>query len=399
MLTDKRHTHWLAALCLVPTAASAITEITPYGQVEVHHDSNVFGYSGKQEAAVTSGSERMADTVLSGRAGLEVEHRQGQQRLRASAEARRFDYRNFQQLDHDGYRWDAAFDWRLGSRLDGRFDWRQERRLAALADRNDSQLALEQERIGGAAVGLALGPVWRVEGTVHSRRLHSPLSALPDFGLEEESVGLGVNYLGVSKFKIGILGEYLDGEYVGTAADAPFKHTRFELAASYAISGLSELEARLGRTQREDRFADGTDHRLNALTGALGFKRTISGLSAVDAEIFRRINSYVAGPDAVVETGIRVGVQWQPSVKLGYDLGLEFLDSDFEGGFAGPQQREDRYKSAFLRVNYQPLQWLGVHPYAELRDRSSNVQDERYRGNIIGLELRVRFGAAVEVGR
>lgn len=399
MPIKNRHTHWLAVLCVIPASASAVTEITPYVNLDIHRDSNVFGYSGRQEAALLSGSTQMADTVRNARAGLEVEQQFGQQRLRASGELRHYDYQHFNQLDHDGYRWDAALDWRLGSRVNGRVDWRQERRLAVLADRNDDALALEQERLGGLSAGWLVGSQWRLEAKAMTRRLDSPLTGLPDFGLEEDSLGAGIHYLGLGRLRLGLLGEYLDGQYVGTGgADAPFEHTRFELGANYAISGLSELEARLGHTQRKDRFADGSDHRVDALTGSLGLKRVVSGVSSVNAEVFRRINSDASTPDSVVETGMRLGLQWQPTVKLGLDLSVEWLESEFQGNTLGPQQREDEVQSAFLRLNYQMRPWLGIHPYTQLRDRDSNFADERYRGNIYGLELRLRFGGALDVG-
>lgn len=387
----------LAMLCLMPAAALGQSAFSPFAAMSVEHDSNVFGFSGRDEAERTTGSPALSDTVTRASVGADLQHTFGQQTLRAGIHGGRNEFQRFGQLDHTHHRWSTALDWRLGSRVDGLLDWRQERRMAALADRQGSDLTMEDERIGTAALNLDIGADWRLENTVRSRELESPLDGLPHFALEEDSFGTELRHSGLGLFNAGLRAEYLDGRFTGTLlGEEPFDQVTVEAVATYAASGLSRLNARLGHSRRRDRV--NADNDTSAVTGLVSLERTFSGVTTADLELFRQISSFSYGPESMIETGVRTSVRWQPTARTGLQAGLEwsrnrFQDSPrFEPG--GEPVRNDRERSAFLRAHYAPLPWLGLHPYAHVRDRSSNHPEQRYDKYVVGLEVRIRFGNA-----
>ena len=387
----------LALFCLLPAGALAQSAFSPFAAATVEHDSNVFGFSGRDEAQRTTGSPAMSDTVRRASAGADLQYALGQQTLRAGVHGGRNEFQRFRQLDHTHHRWSTSLDWRLGTRVDGLLDWRQERRMASLADRQGSELTMEDERIGTAAVNLDIGADWRLENTVRSRELESPLDGLPHFTLEEDSFATELGHSGWGLFNVGLRAEYLDGRFTGTlAGDEPFDQVTVEAVATYAASGLSRLNARLGHSRRRDRRDAGND--MSAVTGLVSMERTFSGVTSADLELFRQISSFSYGPESMVETGVRASLRWQPTAKTGFQAGVEwsrnrFQDSvQFEPG--GEPVRDDRQRSAFLRAQYAPLPWLSLHPYAHVRDRDSNHPDQRYDKYVVGLEVRIRFGSA-----
>lgn len=398
-MPSRRHTRrWLAALCLMPVTAFAQSAFSPFAAVSVEHDSNVFGFSDRAEAELIAGDPALSDTIRRASVGADLQHTFGQQTLRVGVQGGRNDFQHFGQLDHTHHRLGAALDWQLGTRVDGLLDWRRERRMASLADRQSDALAMETERIATAALNVDIGAAWRLENTVRSRQLASPLVGLPGFTLEEDSFGTELLHSGMGLFTAGLRGEYLDGRFTGTSmGDEPFDQVTVEAVGKYAVSGLSRLNARLGHSRRRDRRIAGND--TSAVTGLVSVERTISGATSVDLELFRQISSFSYGPESIIESGVRSSLRWQRTPRTGLQAGLEWSRNRFQDD---PQRiqaedpvRNDRQRSAFVRIQYAPRPWLSLHPYVHIRDRSSNYREQRYDKVVAGIEVRVRFGRAM----
>ncbi|MDR7193737.1 hypothetical protein [Luteimonas terrae] len=395
---DRRTHRWLAVLCLMPVTAFAQSAFSPFAAVSVEHDSNVFGFADREEAERIAGDPALSDTIRRAIVGADLQHTFGQQTLRVGVQGGRNDFQRFGQLDHTHHRVSAALDWRLGPRVDGLLDWRRERRMAALAERDSDALAMENERVATAALNLDIGADWRLENTVLSRELASPLVGLPRFTLQEDSFSTELRHSGRGLFNVGVRAEYLDGRFTGTfLGEEPFDQITVEAVANYAASGLSQLNARLGHSRRRDRRNAGND--TSAVTGLVSVERTISGITSVDLALFRQINSFSYGPESVIESGVRSSLRWQPTPKTGLQAGLEWSRNSFQDGpqndQTGAPARIDRQRTAFVRVQYAPLPWLGLHPYVLASDRSSNDRAQRYDKYVVGLEVRIRFGRAL----
>lgn len=377
-----------AAVVLTPGLAGAQAELRPFVAASVWHDSNVFDFSGREEALARNGDAEQADTVTRALAGLGLGYTLGAQLLSAYLEGRRLAYDRFTQLDRNEYLWRVALDWRSGNALGGRIDARQERRLAGYADRDTTALTLERERISGASLFYSPG-AWRYETGVRARNLLTPLPDFPSFALDERTVSAGVHYRNTEHATIGLVGELLDGEFDGTGSDDAYEQATLELATEYFVSGLSKLKGRLGYTRRDESVPGRDD--VSAVTGLLGLQRTFSGLTSARIEAFRSVGSYTAGPQTLIETGGRADIDWRPALFV-IALGGEYRKSAFQAA-AGQSDRTDRLSTAYLRVAYAPTTWLQIQPYCEYRNRDSTQAEESYRGTVVGLELRSYFGA------
>lgn len=388
----------LALLCMMPATAFAQTAFSPFAAVSVEHDSNVFGFADREEAERIAGDPALSDTIRRASVGADLQHTFGQQTLRVGVQGGRNDFQHFSQLDHSHHRLGAALDWQLGTRTDGLLDWRRERRLASLADRQSDELTMERERIATAALNVDIGADWRLENTARSRELASPLVGLPGFTLEEDSLATEMRHNGLGLFNAGLRAEYLDGRFTGTRlGEEPFDQITVEAVTNYAASGLSRLNARLGHSRRRDRR--NPDNDTSAVTGLVSLERTISGVTSADLELFRQINSFSYGPESVIESGVRGSLRWQPTARTGVQAGLEWSRNRFQDDRQSDRSdapvRNDRQRSAFVRAQYAPLQWLSLHPYVHVRDRSSNYREQRYDKYVVGLEVRIRFGRAM----
>ena len=379
-----------------PVAAYAQVHITPYVASQAEYDSNVFDLSSTGQALVENGETRRDDIVLRNLGGVTGSYQLGQQKLSATAEGRRFNYEHFTQLDHDEYLLDGGLNWALSNDLDGAVDFRQERSMASFADRNTTQLALQRDRAAGTRVNLMLTPEWMLQSGIKTHELDSPIQGAPSFGLSENSVNFAANYLGFADFSAGLYAEYLRGEYKSVPGATTFDQATLDLTSTYSISGFSEVNAKLGYTQRKDQQGD--TGSASGYTGSISYKRKLTGKTAAKVELFRSINSYTAGANSVIEAGGSASINWQPTYKILVSVEYALTDSTFQGqGAPGStnSNRKDQYQLTTLKVTYQALQWLWIEPFASYENRNSNIDIDGYNAAIAGIDVRISLGDPV----
>ena len=107
--------------------------------------------------------------------------------------------------------------------------------------------------------------------------------------------------------------------------------------------------------------------------------------------MFRRIDNFVAGTDALIDTGVSAGVNWQATAKMSLSARYAYTRSDF-GNNGFDQNRDDRLNNGSFELNYDVLRWLRLRPYVVYRDRDSTSQDDSFSNTLVGLELRAHFG-------
>ncbi len=373
-------------------SANAELKLIPYGISQIQFDSNVYRVSSTAAAPVIDGKRVRSDQIILNTLGLDTQYEYSEQKFRAQVEGRQFNYLNTTGLNHNEYLISAGLDWVLIRRLTGSFDFRQERRLASFADRDTSRLILERDRVGGGKVDFTFANDWRLEGGYKVHELFSPLPQFPEFTLNENTSTVALQYLGISKITAGVSGDYLTGDYTGSSAAAAFKQYSIQSTLGYEATGLSAFNLALGFTSRQ---GDTQVGKTAELTGSIGYRRQITGKTSARSSIFRRVVSYTAGNNSVIETGGNIGVEWEATAKITVGTTYEYTDGAFQasnlpGGIAN-DNRKDRYQAVSLNLSYEPLRWLQVRSYATYQARISNIEINSYNTSLIGLELRARF--------
>jgi len=376
---------------LVAASAQAQMQASPYADLRVDHDSNVFDFENAAEALQLSGSSKRADTRERAVAGLDWRYALGDARLRGQAEGRRVNYQRFDQLDRNEYRLSTGLDWSPRTSFEGLVEASSERRLASVADRNTTEAFMENERSGRAALRMRPGSRWQLEAEVAGRRLHSPLPLAPDFALDERSANGSIRRLLAGDASVGFFAQAIDGDFSGIEGNDAFRQYSGEADAHYGENGPTRILARFGHSVR---IPDARDRdKLRAFTGSLSLQRELSPLTSVELSAYRRLESFTAGADALLARGVRVSLNWQRQ-QLGLSAGGQWSWASFQSQSADPVDgREDRIRSMFLRGRYHLLRYVSFEPYYEYRQRASNVAFQDYSGNIVGVELSARFGA------
>lgn len=382
---------WLLSATLVAVSAQAQMQSSPYADLRVEHDSNVFDFENAAEALLVGGSSHRADTRERAVAGLDWRYTLGDAQFSGQAEGRRVNYRRFDQLDRNEYRWSSGIAWSPRPSLEGLVDVSSERRLASVADRNTTEPFIERERSGQATLRTRPGSRWQLEAQIGDRRLYSPLPLLPDFALDERSADANVRHLLVGGSSLGFFTQAIDGDFKGTDGRDSFRQYAGEVEGRYGDRGPTRVTVRLGRSIRIPDARDIDD--LEAFTGSISLQRDFSPLTSIELSAYRRLESYTAGADALLSRGMRVSLDWQRQ-QLGLSLGGQWSWASFQAQSVDSMDgREDRIRNVFLHGRYRVLRYLSLEPFYEYRRRISNTAFQDYSGSILGIELSAHFGA------
>jgi hypothetical protein len=385
-----------AVLSAVPAilgsgTASALFAANPFVAGEVTHQTNVFSVSRELLAELRPGDPRRADTIFRYSAGTDAIYSVGLQKIYGAIEGRRYQYREFNELDHDAYLWSAGGAWNVANVFDGGVEVRQERRMASFINRRSTELTLELERQALAMLNFNLTPHWRIETGARVYDLASPLPDFPDFALREVGGNAGIEYVTDAKLSFGVNGEFTEGEFRGIPNVPGFDRRTGELTLGYALSDLTELSAAVGYTNLK-----GEQIEVDGVTADLTFERQLTALTELRATAFRRIGGYLAGANAITDTGTTIGIAWQPTFKIRLEGEYTYIHSRYTAlsEFSTiPSGRRDNFHLGKLSIGYQMLDWLALRLFGSYRDHRSTFTepDESFNDATIGGEIRLHW--------
>lgn len=417
-----------AAVLLLASAAAAGADLDfdPYAASQYLYDSNVYKFS-RQVADVT-GTEVTADRSWRHVLGLDARYTWQRQTLQVVGEGRQFRFDQFDHLDHDEYAFGAAFDGAVLGSTRGRLEFREERRMASFEDRRTTQLVMENDRAGRAGVTVAITPQWQVTAGARGRRLYSPLPdapalpqpppgaparvASPDFAVHETGFSAGLQY-GIENKEhpedegpllIGALLEHTRVSFTGfTPQPQPppgvtretfdgYALIALGATASYSLDGLSSLDGELGVTQY--RPSRGGETSLSA-TGEITYIRRPSVITELRASLYRRIVPTAPTASAGTDTGIGLGLKWEPlrGLEILADYAFGTSSARSESLFA-PENfgRNDTVQNAALSLAYPRFQPFFARVFTTYGDRRSSLGFNDYDAFTVGVELTARWG-------
>lgn len=390
------------AHALVALPAAAVTfDLSPFAELSASYERNLLRVEDPQDAIEDSptGDSRISDSVRTATGGLTLEVDHGLQAIIATAQLSRADYAHFDQLDHTAY--DGVFGWRwgVGRLLDGELGWRGNRRLDDFDNRDGTQSNFRTERQVRASGGLAIAASWRAELLLRGDRRENTLIDRQRFDVEERTVDLALFYLAEPVLRAGVGLRRVDGEYLRRDAQQfpnlarEYDDFGIDLRATWRPSGISTVDARLGRTQRSLAPVQGQD--FNGAVGHIEYRREVSGKTGARLRIFRDVFS-VENVDAnfIEDTGVIAGLDWQPLSKLDVELSLAYEDRVFDGGnpaVSGQRQRSEFVRNGTVILSWQAMERLALVANFEREIRRSNVGGDSAAWWNAGLTLRIGF--------
>lgn len=378
-----------AALAAVPARAAEVTFV-PYVQSNMLYDSNVFRVDSNANVPVLDGKQVRDDFIFSNYIGANATYQYGLQGFHVKAEGRRYDYLELSRFNHYEYTLGGGLDYQLLSRVSGALDYEESRRQSVFADRNVGQIAtqlnFDRDRLATATAKFLASNDWAVDTSYKFHSLTTPVVGAPTLKLNEHTGTAGLNYVGISRFTLGLLGSYGAGQYSGTPAATSYTQYGGAGVLSYDASDISKFSVSGGYSSRND-AGIGTN---GGFTGELNYYREITAKTRTQFRGFRRLASYAAGDNTVIETGIGNETWWVATEKVSVELTYDYLHTAFQNqGLAGTfdRGRKDSVYTAGFRLIYAPLRWLDVSTTTFYAIRKSNVQVNEYNDATILLKL------------
>ncbi len=179
----------LAALALPNHAlAQFVGQASATGQYE--SNSNVFALNSGFSLPGSPDSRR-SDTYYAYGADFDGSYLWGRQDFYVTGNAKEYDYQHFTALNHDDYKIDAGWLWKLGDRLNGQLDATRTHNMVPLYDLTGSALAQSivtvTEQRETAQVGIKLGSNWTLQNSAYTSKTEQPILGAPSLQLTQTS--------------------------------------------------------------------------------------------------------------------------------------------------------------------------------------------------------------------
>jgi hypothetical protein len=405
-----------AALILSPAAAFAQLAFTAAANGGYEYNSNTFDLqhgvptpvNGLGANGVPALGPKNAfsygDSLYTYGAKLDANYAVSQQNFHLVVLGTEFRYDDFTLLNHSEYTVDGSWNLKFGSLIDGLVEVDRNRVMVNLYNLINAQLALQTEQRETVKLGLNVTPELRTEIGGYTRKLDEPLLGAPDLSLTENSGTFGLKYTGAAALSAGFEGTYLRGNFSGNILVlngqpinvAPaYRQWTVALTATDQISSVSTFIGNIGYSKRQAAADAGATGLYNAsgVTGEFDYRRALTGKTSVAATLQRSIQTYLTGTGSEIDTIAGLDAVWQATSKLGVTLGYDFAYREYpDQGDRPGELRKDKQNFVNLTVEYDPLRWLTVRPYANYQvRRSSGYSLGDYDASVVGIKFSVQL--------
>jgi hypothetical protein len=343
----------------------------------------------------TDASHR-GDTFFAYGADFDGSYLLGRQDFYATASTKEFAYQRYTDLNHDDYKLNAGWLWKLGDRLNGQLDAARTHSMVPFYNLTGSAAALSlvtvTEQRETAQIRIKLNSNWSLDSSAYTSKSEQPTPGAPNLELTQSSGTTSLEYLGFGGITSGVTAGYSSGDYTGTNAafgilNPSFSQTTAAFLAKYKHS-RSTFDGQIGYTRRSS--GAGSDNT-SGVTGLLSFTDQLTPKSSFTAKIDRMVNSYLLNAGSEIDTDASVGVNWQATYKIAVSLGYTFSYRDFprQGNNPVGSNRVDIQESVNMGIDYRPQRWLTIRPYANVQTRRSNFIGGHFSQDVFGVSVTI----------
>ncbi len=364
-----------------PVTEASDPVLALHAQASVEHDSNIL-----------RAANGVSDQILGLNAGFRLDKRYGLQRVTLQAQAHRYQFRDYSNLDYSTLTYEGAWNLQMTPYLRGVFsaDRRQYRDITNAT--TTGAIALRTERREGAEFTFLGRGGWRTLAGVGHNRSRSDDSRSLESSPTITSVLIGGGY----EFASGALltGQVRrgDGDYGVGAAGVDFRETEPSVTLRWPVSAKTTIDARIGHLDRSHDGAPARDFKGFVGTSALRWE--YSPHTWLEAGLGRDLGSYEINDGGSIR-GWRgfIAPTWKPSEKTALRLrhALERRDWRVVSSASPDLGREDRTRWTTLALEWMPRRFLALTATARHERRHTNLTGLDFRSNGLTLAARLNF--------
>lgn len=390
-----------SAICAAASWAQEASVLSPWAQVDLVHDDNLFRLSGEDEARQVLGDDDMDVFILHYGAGIDLELPVKRQLLRASLSATRKQYDSHRFLDHTEVLGRGDWHWAWGKLWSGRAFAGYRRDISPFEDfeqpirdtRTTHERGIEARRRLTLQRELALSWVRReTEHDFAPRRIVD--RDIDVFAAEFVQRGHASPRSWVS-----LRAQMRDVSFprrelvAGTPIDNSHEEYELTLNFNWEASSRSSLDGRAGYARvRHEEF---TERDFSGGVAALRLRYLVGARLGIDASVWRDVDAHTnTSASFVVTDGIMLRPYWEISAAMTLDASLTRQDRTFEGDAqltTNGELREDTLDAAEITLNWEPPRIYSAHASWRLERLNSTRNARDYRYQILSAGVRVTF--------
>lgn len=359
----------------------------------ISYDSNVFRLSDAVDAQTAIGTSDKSDIIYRLGAGGKYELRQSRQKFIAEANITEYKFQNFSNLDNTSNDLRGEWQWQLGNNWSGDLGVGHRRYLESFANfQQNLRDMVEQDRIYGNAnyllhsqLKLTLDADW--VDTQHNEQTRSVLDS------KIKNTAFTVNWVTPAQNTVGLQYRTADASFprrntVATSLVAnDYTENEYSLVAHWRLSGVSEIFARIGHTERK--FDQAPNRDFSGPTWRLTYLWQPTGKTALEFATWRELAEFRdVNANYVRVTGISVVPTWSiaPQVVLRGKISHQTLV--YQGDSGNPAvtaRREDKERLLQVSALWTPLRLTELAFSVENGRRTSNQAFTDYKYKAISV--------------
>jgi exopolysaccharide biosynthesis operon protein EpsL len=401
----------LAALMAMPASqALALWDdrVTPFVEEKVTRDSNVFRLSKGVDTEALPGSPSRDDTYHTTSVGLNVDLPVSRQRFQLGYSRNFSRYDQNTQLDLNGYDGRAVWLWQVGNDASGQLSYTESLALASFA--NIAGVTPDPLTTRHALLNAAytVTPRWRAQlgASGFQQRNGDPVFQVNDIDILGGDASLSYTTPASTAIGLGVRAE--EGRFphrvfvpksedpagLGSVFDNAYRQYGVDLVVDWTATGISHLNARVGRVSRRNENLPERDFYGTAVRVTYDWKPT--GKLSLNMTVVQDISpyddiksSYVFVKGASLRPTLSVTDKIDLSAVLGYSHREYLGDPNLVA--AGVPRRIDQILSATATLSYRPIRVLALQMSAQRETRSSTLPLADYEVNVYSFSARLAF--------
>ncbi len=347
----------------------------------LEHDSNIL-----------RAADAVSDDIGILSAGIRLDKRYSLQRLTLQAQAQRYRFRDYANLDYSTLAYDGAWNFQFTPHLRGVLSAERQQYRDITNVASSSGVNLRTERHERAEATLLGRGGWRtLAGLAHDRSRSDDPRAL------ESSPRVTSLYIGAGhEFASGTLMTAQvrrgDGHYGAGAGSIDFRETEPSLTLHWPATAKTLLDARVGYLDRTHDQEAARDFK--GFVGNSTLRWDFSPRTRFEAALSRDLGSYeFSGGGQIRGWRLSLAPVWKPSEKTALRLrhAMERRTWRVVSPLAPDAGRKDRNRWDTLAFEWTPWRLLEMTASVRQERRNSNLPGLDFRAHIVTLGARLNF--------